>query len=348
MRQFLLKAFLFLAIFKILDIGVFHLLAYLDRIGPTEDPGLRMMYAGKLRPDILIIGSSRLKMQINPEIIERETGMSAYNLAVLGSNFEDHFLVLKEFLNRGPKPRMVLFEADVETLAPTQRVVFRADALQPYMLVSNRVFNIFADTRLRRLAYRTLPSLAFRNRVFRVVAKLLHFEGPGDDITEVKGAFLREGRQPDWNTETTWKWTIGGISPERRRQFEELAQWADSQDCLVVLMAPARYKSDNQLTPGLREAAVEFYSDLALRHPRIAFLDYTKDERMDPRLDYFYDRIHMNAQGARFFSDLLAPRLARIAGERRNTRPPDPQTAKNPRSARVISWGGQHAAMSCL
>ena len=87
MRRRVLTVILFVAAFVALDqvVGLtFQKLYFRTRTG--EGGGL-INEALMKNPDILLLGSSRMKHHLDPSVLEKELSMSAYNGGVNGQEF---------------------------------------------------------------------------------------------------------------------------------------------------------------------------------------------------------------------------------------------------------------------
>ena len=63
-----------------------------------------------LKADVLLFGDSLLKFGAVPELFERETGLDAFNLSVLGGQAATSYFLLRRTLEAGARPRAVVVD----------------------------------------------------------------------------------------------------------------------------------------------------------------------------------------------------------------------------------------------
>jgi hypothetical protein len=83
------------------------------------------------RADVLCLGDSLIKLGILPRVLEARTGVSAYNLAVLGGQAPSTCFLLRRVLEQGFRPRALLvdFSEDLLSLPPGQNPTCWADTV---------------------------------------------------------------------------------------------------------------------------------------------------------------------------------------------------------------------------
>ena len=119
MRKFLLKL-----LYLILPlVALSYPLDYLISNALKEDHGMHgeyevwnAIYENKIDSDIVIYGSSRAWVQINPEILETYLGKKTYNFGVDGHNFRIQYLRHLEYIKHNKKPRHIIVSVDAFTL----------------------------------------------------------------------------------------------------------------------------------------------------------------------------------------------------------------------------------------
>jgi hypothetical protein len=72
------------------------------------------------RSDVLCFGDSLVKLGILPRVLEKRTGASAYNLAVLGGPAPSSYFLLRRVLEGGGRPKALIagFSAQMLTMSP--------------------------------------------------------------------------------------------------------------------------------------------------------------------------------------------------------------------------------------
>lgn len=130
MKRFALKLLLFASLFLAFD-KIFILVA--NRSAEAEvDKRLEYLVKGEINKDIIVIGSSRGARGIIASQIERETGLSAYNLCYPGSNVEFHDYIIRTLIEFNDPPSIALLVVDDNTeFFYDSTITFRKDRLYP-------------------------------------------------------------------------------------------------------------------------------------------------------------------------------------------------------------------------
>lgn len=93
---------------------------------------------GKVNSDIVIYGSSRAWVHINPTMISNSLKVLSHNLGIDGHNFWLQYLRHSLLLKNNTKPKLIILSLDVFTL---QKVgdLYNSDQFLPYMLWNNEI-----------------------------------------------------------------------------------------------------------------------------------------------------------------------------------------------------------------
>ena len=90
------------------------------------------IFKGKINSDIIILGSSRAKVQIDPEIIESITGLSCHNFGIMAARVFLEKSILKAFLNHNSSPKFIIKNIDPFSLIKEDNIVNKETFL-PYL-----------------------------------------------------------------------------------------------------------------------------------------------------------------------------------------------------------------------
>ncbi|WP_397362222.1 hypothetical protein [Olleya sp. R77988] len=155
MKSFLLKILVFSALFFILEKPAWLLL---DSAPERQyDKRLEALLNGKVNKDLIVLGSSRGAGNILAGQIEKETGLSSYNLSYQGSNVSFHQFILETLIEFNKTPKKVILTIDNPTyLKSDNSVRFRVDALQPltkYNYINSKLIKEKANNPLSNFFY---------------------------------------------------------------------------------------------------------------------------------------------------------------------------------------------------
>ena len=128
MKKFILKLFLFIALFFALDKLFILIINYLPEL--EVDKRLELLVNGKINKELIIIGSSRGARNIIAERIERETGLSSYNLSFPASDITFQEFILRTLVKYNKPPKLLLLTVDDDSeLIKVRTIYFRLDRL---------------------------------------------------------------------------------------------------------------------------------------------------------------------------------------------------------------------------
>ncbi len=279
--------------------------------------------------DVLCFGDSLIKYGVLPRVIEAQTGLKTFNLAVNGGPMPAEYFLLKRTLAAGARPRAIVADffplmlADVpwSSVRVYPELATVADCLD--LARSGRDFNLFSSLLLAK----TLPSIRCR---FEVRAALM-------------GAFRGERASP-WPIQrriwTSWQnqlgaqpmpvapgqpvaipglvadltpddWTIDTINQTYFYRFVTLAESYQIPIFWVIPPLGPEVES-GRVARGTAAAYTRFAQAAQARHPHLIVLDartagYDGASHTDP--------IHLNEVGARILSADIGSAIAdQLAG----------------------------------
>jgi hypothetical protein len=110
MKRFLKNSILFIILFFIIEKGTYY---FLYKSPEREyDKRLENVINGKVNKDLIVLGSSRGSGNIIASQIEKETGLSSFNLSYQGANIIYLEFILKTLLKFNKAPSKVLLAID--------------------------------------------------------------------------------------------------------------------------------------------------------------------------------------------------------------------------------------------
>lgn len=130
MKQFLKNSLLFLLVFFILEKGFYYFLQQAPKL--EYDTRLEQVLEGKMNKQIIVLGSSRGADNILAGQIEKQTGLTTYNLSYPGSDVTFHAFILETLLKYNKAPKKIILAIDNPyEFTEEKSLVFRLDRLYP-------------------------------------------------------------------------------------------------------------------------------------------------------------------------------------------------------------------------
>ena len=271
------------------------------------------IFKGDINADLIVMGSSRAKGQVNPHMLDSALWLNSYNLGQEGAGFEIQNLIYKLYREHNSKPDYIVHIVGLETVRP-EAVLYNHIKFAPYL-----------DHELIKAISLKLPGfdkydhhmpfaryIGFPDETFHGFANFLGIEF-GTNDREYKGfRFPME----EW-TDIPFLETVDGERVEERlapdpglmSEMSAYLKECKKEGIEVVLVWPPNYYETLAYLPTL-EAMKNVFESYALEF-EIPFLYYSYDSLGRSR-EYFADYEHLNKKGAEIFSRKLSQDLKKI------------------------------------
>lgn len=293
MKKSALKFLLFLIVFLAYD-KLFILVA--NRSAETEvDRRLEYLIEGNINKELVVLGASRGSRDIIASQIEKETGLSAYNLCYPGSSVEFHEFILHTLINFNKAPEILLLVVDDfdEFLDGGNRVIFRRDRLYPlvkYPYVRKEMAKRgYVDNDFSRfIVLQRLNKYNFDLRQKRFM--------PNDTVFacgSMTYSWQRKGVNWEYNLEER-EYPMEQEIPEKITVFKNMINTSKEKNIKLVLLFPPNYRPPSQsFEDRIRTLSGE----------NVYYHYYNKENPIYKNSDYYYDTDHLIQQGATIYTD---------------------------------------------
>ncbi len=263
---------------------------------PSIESWHNLLYE-EIDADYLIMGSSRAKNHIVPDILDSILNTSSYNLGMSGTRIDLQAAVYDLYLLHHRKPDVILLCVDIFSLFPDERVT---DHSQFFPFFRNREFR----KRIFPLIHFTLPERfvpLYRFYTTNELESLLKRYPK----TLQKGYFPIDG---EWDSPSISSVQFG---KEEHFQaiFEQFIEHTSKDGIQLVFVLPPMYYEKVKCVLNLDEM-LEYYTDIGKKNDIPLLNYYFSDISMDT--SNFTDPNHLNRQGAIAFSDSLAHDLLKL------------------------------------
>lgn len=251
------------------------------------------------RDSVLFFGSSRALHHYVPSILEKELGLTCYNVADWGiKNIYYHYGLLSNILTRYT-PKVILFEIHpCDWLETPFSGTERAGALAPYCGMSNgcdEMLKFSGQYWPSQLSWVYRFTGSFPNLVTGKMGSMdrsLKGWKPMDGIMDTTKVVAEEYPYP--------------IAQQRITLLERFIQDCKKNNIqLILTFSPMFICSDKDVTHIPRE--------LANKH-HLCFIDHYRDTNYVGHAELFYDFGHLNRKGAECYSHMIAQELKDIIG----------------------------------
>jgi hypothetical protein len=316
MRKFVKKILLFLSPLILgayfLDVFISKTLKKSVSYGRKEFPTWNLLLKGQLNSEIVIYGSSRACLQIDPVMITDSLHVTAYNLGINGHNFWLQYLRHQLLLKNGSQPKLIIHAVDVATLEK-RKDLYNAEQFLPYMLnndvIQNATINYlgysFIDYKIPLVRYLGKPD-AFA-AVIRTLAN-----PQGSSVTgKIKGY---EPQDISWNEDfdkaiRKMKFYEAILDTPTINLFELYLKECNTKKIKLIFVYTPEY-IDGQNFIKNRDKIIAIYKILGKKY-NIPFYDYS-DDSISVIKKYYYNSMHLNKTGAEIFTNEIIEKLKAI------------------------------------
>jgi hypothetical protein len=271
---------------------------------------LNRVMDGEVNADIVITGSSRAVVHYDPRIIEKSTGLTAFNIGLNGSQTDMQVAFFKAYLKHNRKPKLVVHNLDTFTFV-TSKEIYDPAQYMPY-LYEDELYRPILKIHPDAWKWKYLPLYGYVALDLQLswVDGLKAFVG----IQPKENQFLGfEPRYLEWTGDfgAFKAANPGGVSfpiePEGVKDLEDLLATCQREGIRVLLAYSPVYHEMRELERNRDEVFARFHA-LAARHGA-EVIDYGASD-IALHQQYFYNSQHLNAQGAELFSGLVAHDIA--------------------------------------
>jgi hypothetical protein len=312
MKRFLIHLSIFCVILLILalafDVLISHYLKQSKTYAAGEYATWNDVYEGNVNSEIVISGSSRAVVQIDPAIIQSQLGKTCYNLGIDGNNIWLEYFRHQQLLKHNTKPSIIIHSLDIFMLSDSTDI-FNSEQFLPYMLFNGDIQEVYKNNNTYTYFDFYIPLFRyFGNQKAILHAFKILFESQQDFLGRKKGY---EAQNLLWNKDLEkaklkMKSFEAQVDSSSLHLFEKYLQECKAQSINLVFVYTPEY-TDGQRFVKNRKTILDFYLDLSKKY-NITFFDYS-DDPISHNQSYFYNSGHLNRRGSKLFTKKLASDL---------------------------------------
>jgi hypothetical protein len=267
------------------------------------------IFNSKIHSDIIISGSSRARVHINPQILDTTLHINSYNLGIEGYPFNMQNVRFKIFEKYNKKPLLVIQNVDLNTLY--RRKAYNRIQFLPYL------HEYSLNKELKKMEFSVfelyIPAFQYRSEfatICRGLAEFLnikHYE----NRSRYKGY---TGQDREWDgsklqTILAGDSIVSPVDPEIVHLFDSFLNHCKKNDIQVILVFTPQYIKATEFTKNKKQV-IDIYHSFSGKY-NIPFLDYSYDS-ICYDTTYFYNAMHLNIKGAELFSLQLADDIKKL------------------------------------
>ncbi len=301
MKKFIYQLLIFLAPLVLLAFVADRLINRTLKTSKTGDYAVwNDILDGKVNSDIVIYGSSRAWLQMNPRIIEDSTGKNVYNLGIDGHNFYMQYLRHDLLLRHNKPPGTIILSLDNFTF-DKKKDLYNPEQFLPYLDnkeildATKTYFGFdFYDYKLPLIRYAGQRD-ALKNALKIIIKPSLN------NIDRYKGY---SGQELIWNNDldkamAIQKKYVQHFDSATIRLFDQFLRETRNLKTEIIMVYSPEYIDGQQFVSN-RKQVFAIYDSFARKY-QIPFFDYSKDSMCLDK-DFFYNSQHLNSNGANTFT----------------------------------------------
>jgi hypothetical protein len=312
MKNFISTLFLFL--FPILiasylaDSFISNQLKKSNLFGGYQMPMMNELTEGKIKSDILIYGSSRAAVHIDPKMIDNSTGLSTWNLGADGNNFLLQYYRHSQILKYNHKPKLIIHSLDIFAFNSYIKL-FNSEQFIPFMLFNKDLFDINRKYEFFKIYDFLIPLIRYRGNQSAINHSIDIYFNPQNNFIQRINGYKAEDKF--WNNDfdnaklKISKYKID-LNQELISLFETYIQECKNNKIKIIFVYSPEYIEGQKFILN-RKDVFSLYTALSRKYS-IPFYDFSNDSIcLDKR--YFYNSIHLNKTGANLFTNMLIDTL---------------------------------------
>ncbi len=277
---------------------------------------LTKAYKGEINAELIINGSSKAFVQVDPAILDSITSLKTYNLGLDGSPFIPQMALFELYKLHNKKPKVIVQIVSNGTLRSLSIGFRNPVKFAPYLNIPVVKKYMKLTGAFSSLDYK-VPLLRYSSSPFEVITGVLSLFNINVFNHEDDRGYSPNNKQ--WTEEYPNTSKIGydpinkefsvdslrineftSLDSTSCKLFEEYLDECRSDSILVFLVYPPIYYESFCTIK-----YVDYYKKIAKKHDCL-FLNYSQDSLLAFNRKYFYNSQHLNTEGATVFTKQLS------------------------------------------
>lgn len=312
MKKFIKQVLLFIAPIIILayyiDLFISNNLKKSNWFANKEYPTWNAIIEGKVNSDVLVYGSSRAWVHIDPAMISDSLGISSYNLGIDGHNFWLQYLRHRMLLKNNKKPKLIILSIDHATFQNSEDL-YNLEQFLPYMLWNNDIEQFTTSYEGFNFFDYNVPLIRYYGNYISIKLAIRYYTGYlSNPIHRIKGY---EGQDAVWNgdfekAKLTMKQYKIKFDYQTIVLFEQFIKECQQNNIKLIFVLTPEYIEGQKFIENRQEflALCQKYNQFY----QIPFYDFSNDS-ISYQKKYFYNATHMNKLGSQLFTKKLIDTL---------------------------------------
>lgn len=261
----------------------------------NASPQNKVQYINSLKNqkfDYIFIGSSRVENSVIAEEIEKKSNKKTINLGIKGLKLKDMSYIIKLLKDYNVSYQKMFIQIDYSFNHEEESSKFFSFELLPFCGSSNLIINEYLkSTNKSYLQYKYIPFLKYSDS-----EQLIGFRKVFSSLKNKPSIFIsNKGYEPLYGFSSRKLEKIPNKANKTNKYFNDINTFATSENLKVIYFsAPISLKSEN----------LNYFDELKKNVPQLHnFHNVISEDK------YFYDKLHVNHDGALAFTNVLIEKL---------------------------------------
>jgi hypothetical protein len=259
------------------------------------------LYKSRIHEPIVILGSSRAEVHIDPNVIKKGTGLDCYNLGWSAAESELLMYRFNEYCKYNPLPKLLVINLDMTTFNTQQVARIIRDEQLPFNLYNFEAFHFYD----KNILYYLIPGIRYSEKRFLIYQTLLL--GIKNQQLETKRYNGFISSDSSWDDTQLKKILQSGprtviIDSSAIKSFCSSLKYLQEKNVQVMLYYAPEQQASFPLYKN-RAEVLALYQQIA-QQLQIPFINYAKGDIVLHK-EYFYNAYHLNRTGADMFSHMI-------------------------------------------
>lgn len=266
------------------------------------------IYEQNIDASVLIYGSSRAWVDINPHVLKDSLQLNSYNLGMDGHNFWLQYLRHLEYLKKNKAPKHIIVAVEFGSLQKRKDLYLYKQFL-PYMLCNKNMINYTKSYEGFGFFDYYFPLIRYTGNSSSIKKALkLYFDNESSSTYRTLGY---KGIKKEWTNELEEaKAEIEQYTIKLDRAlidlFDQFLKECKQSNIQVTFVYTPEHIEVQQFLKN-KEEVIDVYNSFSKKYDFL-FLDYSSDSICKDK-QYFYNSTHLNKKGSIKFSKKLASDL---------------------------------------
>jgi hypothetical protein len=257
---------------------------------------------------MVIYGSSRAWVDINPQILEDSLNLNVYNLGIDGHNFWLQYLRHLEYIKYHETPKHIILAVDFNSLQKRDDL-YQYEQFLPYMLWNKNIYNYTNSYKAFRFFDYNIPLLRYIGETNVLQIAIANIAEHQQKKPYRSKGF--KGIHKNWTNDFELaKSTMDGyqikLDSASINLFKNFLSECKKNKIAVTLVYTPEYVEGQKFVSN-RDTVIQLFKFYAHQY-NIKYLDYSNDS-ICLDTSFFYNATNLNQKGAKLFTTKLAEDL---------------------------------------